>query len=114
MATYKFGETILVPFPFVETDRAKQRPAVVISSSSFNGANGQLILAMITSARLTNWDYDIPLQDLDAAGLRHASVIRWKVFTLPEELILRPLGRLGPADMGEVRARLASFAAADA
>lgn len=113
MATYRFGETVLVPFPFVESARTKQRPAVVISSSDFNTANGHVILTMITSSKFTNWTGDISIRDLEAAGLRHASVIRWKVFTLPEALILRSLGRLGAADMADIRARLAGFAAAD-
>jgi mRNA interferase MazF len=36
MTTYSFGDVILVPFPFTDQSRAKQRPAVVVSSARYN------------------------------------------------------------------------------
>jgi len=36
--------------------------------------------------------------DLAEAGVKHPSVIRWKVFTLPATLIARRVGHLAAAD----------------
>jgi mRNA interferase MazF len=76
----------------------KRRPALVLSGLPFNSENGQSILAMITSARASSWPGDILLTDDHAAGLGHPSMVRWKVFTLPNELILRQAGSLASTD----------------
>ena len=36
MTSSEFGDIILVPFPFTDQSTSKKRPAVVISSSSYN------------------------------------------------------------------------------
>jgi mRNA interferase MazF len=93
-----FGDVVVVPFPFVDMPVAKRRPALVLSNAGFNAANGQTALAMITSARHAAWPTDIEIEDLSAAGLAHASSIRWKLFTLPNDLVVRVVGKLGSRD----------------
>lgn len=93
-----FGDVVVVPFPFVDRPIAKRRPALVLSRESFNAGNGHSILAMITTAARTNWPSDIELSGHTDAGLDHRSVVRWKLFTLPNELIVRQLGRLARRD----------------
>ena len=53
---------------------------------------------MIASARHARWPSDLELADPAGPGPTAASVIRWKLFTLPEPLIERRLGRLSPGD----------------
>jgi mRNA-degrading endonuclease toxin of MazEF toxin-antitoxin module len=36
MTTYKFGDVILVSFPFTDQSTSKKRPAIVISSDIYN------------------------------------------------------------------------------
>ncbi|KAF0239889.1 MAG: plasmid maintenance system antidote [Planctomycetota bacterium] len=38
MTGSEFGDVVLVPFPFTDQSAAKKRPAVVISSRSYNNA----------------------------------------------------------------------------
>ena len=88
----------VVPFPFMERPAVKRRPALVISGKSFNGANGHTIMAMITTAALDKWPADHALLKPQAAGLAAACYVRWKVFTLPNEMIIRALGELDDED----------------
>lgn len=36
MTSYKFGDVVLVPFPFTDQSASKKRPAVVVSSSAYH------------------------------------------------------------------------------
>lgn len=103
MPIFSFGDTVLVPFPFTDLPLAKRRPSVVLSARSFNQANGQSIMGMITSATASHWTGDIVIGNLGAAGIAHQSVIRFKLFTLPNELILRQLGALALPDLTRLR-----------
>ncbi|HMN86555.1 MAG TPA: type II toxin-antitoxin system PemK/MazF family toxin [Bauldia sp.] len=94
---------VAVPFPFVDRPIVKRRPALVLSAENFNAGNGQTVLAMITTGAGSSWPSDIVIGDSDAAGLPHRSVIRWKVFTLPNDALLRKLGSLAGVDREAVR-----------
>ena len=63
-----------------------------------NAATGQGVLAMITSAKRAGWLLDVLIEDLRAAGLPSASLVRMKVFTLDQQLILRKAGQLVAKD----------------
>nr|WP_314258271.1 type II toxin-antitoxin system PemK/MazF family toxin [uncultured Devosia sp.] len=102
MPTFDFGDTVVVPFPFVDLPLAKHRPSVVLSSGRFNVDSGQSIMAMITTARRSIWPSDVPITDLNSAGLMQPSVIRFKLFTLPNDLLLRPLGKLAASDQARM------------
>ena len=93
-----FGDVVVVPFPFVDIEVAKRRPSMVLSNEAFNRQNGRTALAMITSALRSTWPSDLGIEDLSPTGLSHASLIRWKIFTLPNALILRRVGVLGTED----------------
>lgn len=91
-------DTAVVPFPFAEQAVLKRRPVVVMSSREFNEANGATLVAMITTAKVSVWPSDIALVDLEAAGLMTPCILRWRLTTLPNDLILRALGRLSAVD----------------
>ena len=97
-----FGDVVVVPFPFVDLPISKTRPALVLSVEAFNQANGQTVLAMITTGAGSTWPSDIAITDRAAAGIVHASLIRWKVFTLPNQGVLRRVGTLGRKDKAAV------------
>jgi mRNA interferase MazF len=99
-------DIVVVPFPFVEMDVVKPRPSVVLSRKSFNRLSDQTILAMVTTAARSDWPSDIPIADLAATGLQAASVIRFKIFTLPNRLIARLIGRLAKNDASVVAAAI--------
>lgn len=103
MKAYDVYQVVLVPFPFVDSAEAKKRPAVILSSDlSFNRKSRSCVMSMITSATHTPWPCDVDITDLSTAGLPVKSIIRMKLFTLDQRLILRPLGKLSQHDQNSL------------
>ena len=90
-------DVVVVPFPFTDRRATKRRPAVALSGENFNAASGNSVLAMVTSATHSSWPLDIPI-DAKGAGLRAPSIVRMKIFTLNNRLILRRAGNLQESD----------------
>ena len=70
MTPYKFGDVVLVGFPFTNLKATKKRPAVIISSQSYQQQRPDIILMAITSQiRNTLTTGEFILQDWEQAGL---------------------------------------------
>jgi mRNA interferase MazF len=98
MQIFKPYSVVIVPFPFTDKDYTKKRPALVISQEEYQIYTHHCILAMITSAKQSRWNNDILIGDIEATKLPGSSVIRAKLFTLDERLILSELGILSKKD----------------
>jgi len=94
---YDRFDVVVVPFPFIDAETSKNRPALIISSSK-NFSKEAIVMAMITSALHTPWPLDVKIKDLEIAGLPVPSLIRMKLFTLDHRLIIRKAGSLGAKD----------------
>lgn len=90
-------DVVSVPFPFTDSPQTKRRPALVLSSRTFNDS-GHVILAMITSAMDPAWPTDTRIRELQAAGLRKPCCVRLKLFTLDSRLLVATLGRLAQSE----------------
>jgi mRNA interferase MazF len=97
----RLHDVVVVPFPFTDRRASKRRPALALSSESFNRESGHTVLAMITSADNPPWPMDI-IVDSAEAGLHAPSKVRMKLFTLDNRLILRKVGRLSQTDQRAV------------
>lgn len=86
-------EVAVVPFPFVERQGRKRRPALVLSQKAFN-RHGHTILA---------------IEDLKPAGLRVPCMVRLKLFTLDNRLLVKRLGRLSEADRARATQQLRTY-----
>ncbi len=107
---YEAGDVVVVPFPFTDKAVSKRRPALVISSNqNFGEKSRQSVCAMITTAKQSTWPLDTPIDNLDAAGLTAQSVVRFKLFTLDNRLVVRRAGRLATDDWSKVTASLAKL-----
>jgi mRNA interferase MazF len=103
IVTFEAFDVVVVPFPFTDRATTKRRPALILSDATkFNRQAGHAVLAMITSAKHSDWPLDVKIQDLDGAGLPSASIVRMKLFTLDEQLIIRKAGVLARADQAGV------------
>ena len=105
MLICKPNDVVVVPFPFTDRQASKRRPALVLSTAAFN-RRGHTVLAMITSAAHHPWPSDHRLGDPSAAGLANSSVVRWKLFTLDNRLLVRAIGRLSESDRNAVGEKL--------
>jgi mRNA interferase MazF len=82
------------------------RSLLKINNSGIEPAScvGRSVLAMITSAKNSNWLYDVAITDLDSAGLSSEPIVRMKLFTLDNRLIIRQAGILADIDLQAVEA----------
>lgn len=103
LQTYEPGDVVIVPFPFTDRTATKRRPALVCSTREFSAQSRHVVLAMITTSTAESWPGDVPINDLDAAGLPRRSTVRWKLFTLDASLIIRRAGALGQSDIASCR-----------
>lgn len=90
-------DVVVVPFPFAERPGGKRRPALVLSKKAFND-NGHTILAMITTKAHHPWPGDTDIEDHHAAGLHVPCIVRLKLFTLDNRLMVKRIGHLSEAD----------------
>lgn len=106
MATlaYRFGEILLVPFPFTDQTGSKKRPAVIVSSSAYNTARRDLIIMAVTSQlRPSAMFGEVFVRDWQAAKLLNPSAIKPVITTIEQPLVIRRLGALSAHDQEALR-----------
>lgn len=106
MIDYKFGDIILVPFPFTDQSTIKKRPAVVISSALYHESRPDLILMAITSQIRATSFAEMLVQDWQISGLIKPSAIKPIMTTIEKKLILKILGQLQAKDQQNLRQKL--------
>jgi mRNA interferase MazF len=108
---YDAYEVVVVPFPYSDRMAEKRRPALVISGAALD-RHGVLWVAMITSANNEPWSCDVPVSDLERAGLPAPSVVRTaKIACIEPARVLRRAGTLNAATARKVLSRLRGFLA---
>ena len=104
MAHYKQFDVIVVPFPYSDSPKSKNRPALVLSGSGeYDDKIGHSVCAMITSAKNKSWPFDVDVTDLKSCGLPAPSVVRMKLFTLDHQIIKGKIGELSQKDVALVK-----------
>ncbi|MEH1861021.1 MAG: type II toxin-antitoxin system PemK/MazF family toxin [Nostoc sp.] len=100
MTHYEFGDVILVPFPFTNQITAKKRPAVVVSSNSYQRERSDLILIAITSQANPATSFgEIMITGWRVAGLLKPSIIKPVLTTIDKGLVIKKLGQLEEPDL---------------
>ena len=93
---FEFGDVLLVPFPFSDQSTAKQRPAVIVSSSAYNAQRPDLILLAVTSQQQQS---EVVVHRWREAGLLKPSVFKPVLTTIEKRLVRGKLGRLQDEDI---------------
>jgi mRNA interferase MazF len=103
MTNYKFGDVLLLPFPFTNQSTSKQRPAVVVSNDIYNRQKDDIIVIAITSRVKEQLEFgEMPISEWNMAGLLKPSVVKPIITTLEKVLVLRQLGTLQDGDKQEL------------
>ena len=99
MTDYRFGDVVLVPFPFTDQTTTKKRPAVVVSSIDYNTERPDIVLMAITSQiRTTSFFGEVSINKWQQAGLIKTSAIKPILTTIEKVLVLKQLGQLDDED----------------
>lgn len=106
METSEPFDVVAVPFPYVERPIMQRRPVVVLARPPSGNRHPLLWVMMITSAANRPWPGDIPIADLNAAGLPRPSVIRSAKIAVIEQLDIERKGRLATEDAAGLREAL--------
>jgi mRNA interferase MazF len=97
MPNYKFGDVVLMKFPFTNNLIFKKRPALIGDTN-----DGDVIVCRITS-KLYNSSYDVELKNWSLCGLKLPSVIRvHKIASLEKNLIDIKLGEIDNTVKNEI------------
>lgn len=99
-----------MPFPFVERDEERVRPALIVSNTGLGKDSALFWALMITSSKGREpWPDDVPIgPDHEEYGLPVPCLIRTaKLSTLSFDAIERRLGRLPEPLQAHVRVQLA-------
>jgi mRNA interferase MazF len=68
--SYRFGDVVLVPFPFTDQSAAKKRPAVIVSSGQYHAHRPDVVLMAITSQVKPSLAFgEVSITDWKKAGL---------------------------------------------
>lgn len=103
---YKPFSVLVVPFPFTDSSQKKRRPALVVSSKTYQKETDHISLLMITSSLHSPWYGDYLLTELKTTGLTSKSIVRQKIFTIDMRLIINEIGMLSEKDKQEVSKKL--------
>jgi mRNA interferase MazF len=86
----KFGDIVLLSFPFTDRQTYKRRPALIIND--FN--DGDILVCRITS-QLYNTKFDVYIDDWEKSGLKLPSVIRvHKLAALDKNMVEMIMGKI--------------------
>ncbi|MCE2949051.1 MAG: type II toxin-antitoxin system PemK/MazF family toxin [bacterium] len=101
---FSFGDVVLVPFPFSDQSGTKRRPAVVVSSDSYQANRRDIVIMAITSQVRQPLGFgEAMVAGWQAAGLIKPSSIKPVFTTIEQALVTRILGKLAPPDIQTLR-----------
>ena len=101
--SFKQFDVVIVPFPFIDSEAVKLRPALVVSSEGFNNEAKMVTCLMITSSTSDCWTSDVEIAALRKAGLKKDCKVRFKVFSIQDHLIKGKAGSLDKKDQEQVK-----------
>ena len=100
MTRYNKGDVILVPFPFSDQTTIKKRPAVIVSSDTYNNISQDIIIMAITGRTGSHIGVgEFSIEDWQSAGLLKSSAIKSAISTIEQRLVIKILGRLSSKDL---------------
>jgi mRNA interferase MazF len=108
MQSFEPGQTVRVPFPYIDRPVRQYRPALVVSRRPLGSDSELLWVLMITSARNRRWQGDVAVPKGPESGLPVASLVRTAKIATIEVASASRIGRLTAAQLAEVMENIRS------
>ncbi|WP_153720736.1 type II toxin-antitoxin system PemK/MazF family toxin [Sporosarcina cascadiensis] len=105
---YKQGNIVLVPVPFSDLKKQKQRPVLIISSDSYNELAEDIVVLAITS-KIKDLAYSVVIEskDLTEGKLKVTSEIRTdKIYTLSKSIVRKKFGQVNTEVLEGIRVKI--------
>lgn len=99
------GDVILVPVPFTDLTSLKRRPALIISTNTYNESHEDIVVVAMTS-NIEPRDFSIIIDtgDMARGELKAKSMIRAdKIYTLNKSIVLKTFGGVKPEVMLKIK-----------
>ena len=107
MIRYNRGDVILVPFPFSDQTVTKKRPAIVVSSDTYNSISPDIVIMAITGQTRGPFGVgEFLIEDWQGAGLLKPSAVKSAISTIEQSLVLKLLGRFSSEDLSTLEKAL--------
>lgn len=110
MTPFKRGDVVLIAFPFTDLTTTKMRPALILSSDTFNQTHLDVVLVAITSQvskKVPRYDHLLSQEDQNSAGLPKPSLVKLgKIVTIDQRLIRKKLGHIPNPTLGYLTTEL--------
>jgi mRNA interferase MazF len=100
--TFDRFDVHVIEFPFSDIGLSKRRPALIVCNRDFVRQTGNVLFAMITSAKHSVWPGDCEIGDLQSAGLNAPSKVRMRFLTFSAARLDARKGYLAAADAEQV------------
>jgi mRNA interferase MazF len=96
---FRFGDVVLVPFPFTDQTGTKKRPAIVVSSDAYQQRRRDLVIMAVTSQIKPAAVFgEVTITAWQQAGLIQPSVTKPILTTIEKGLVIRKLGQIQLTD----------------
>ena len=98
-------DIVLIPIPFTDLASQKKRPAVIISSDTYNESNEDIVVVALTS-NVEPREFSVMLtgNDLVDGILKVTSMIRVdKIYTLNKSIVIKTFGRVKPDILTKIK-----------
>lgn len=102
---YKQGEIVVVPFPFSDLSKIKQRPVLILSKNLDNEKSDDLIICGMTS-NIKDSKYSVLLDNknlIEGSIPKPSRVKIDKLFTISQDIVKKKVARLNQETFEKVK-----------
>lgn len=107
--TFKPWDIVLIPFPISQYGTKKKRPALVVSSETFNSGDDIVLMFLTSNLKSSPKVNDHFISNCQGAGLPKPTICRMKFATIEKNLIVKKLGKLQQADVTTIKSKMKRF-----
>jgi mRNA interferase MazF len=104
-------DIVLIPIPFTDLASQKKRPAVIISSDTYNESNEDIVVVALTS-NIEPREFSVTLtnDNLEDGTLKVTSMIRVdKIYTLNKSIVIKTFGRVKQDILTKIKVSLSKL-----